>query len=121
RDLLPGGEGAVYRAHGREWRRRHAGCEQSLMHRLLTAILVCLIATGARGDVFRPAYLELRESGNGEYDVLWKVPVLGDDLRLAAYVVFPQTTERLTDSRIVTAGGAWIERWRVRQEGGLVG
>lgn len=91
------------------------------MHRLLTAILVCLIATGARGDVFRPAYLELRESGNGEYDVLWKVPVLGDDLRLAAYVVFPQTTERLTDSRIVTAGGAWIERWRVRQEGGLVG
>jgi len=92
-----------------------------MMRRVLFASLACLIAANAAADVFRPAYLELREAGNGEYDVLWKVPVLGDDLRLSAYVVFPDTTERVTEPRVVSSGGAWIERWRVRHEGGLVG
>lgn len=92
-----------------------------MTQRLLIGLLVCLAAAGAAADVFRPAYLELREAANGEYDVMWKVPVLGDDLRLAAYVAFPETTERLSEPRVVTSGGAWIERWRIRHEGGLVG
>lgn len=92
-----------------------------MMPRLLVAMLLWLIAAGAGADVFRPAYLELRETGDGEYDVLWKVPVLGDDLRLAAYVVFPEATERLSEPRVVSTGGAWIERWRIRHDGGLVG
>jgi hypothetical protein len=91
-----------------------------MMRCILFGLLACLIAANAAADVFRPAYLELREAGNGEYDVLWKVPVLGDDMRLSAYVVFPETTERVTEPRVVTSGGAWIERWRVRHEGGLV-
>jgi hydrogenase/urease accessory protein HupE len=92
-----------------------------MMRCILFGLLACLISANAAADVFRPAYLELREAGNGEYDVLWKVPVLGDDMRLSAYVVFPETTERVTEPRVVTSGGAWIERWRVRHEGGLVG
>ncbi len=92
-----------------------------MTQRLLIGLLVCFAAAGAAADVFRPAYLELREADNGEYDVMWKVPVLGDDLRLAAYVVFPETTERLSEPRVVTSGDAWIERWRIRHEGGLVG
>jgi hypothetical protein len=89
--------------------------------RILIGLLIYLFAASADADVFRPAYLELREAGNDEYDVLWKVPVLGEDLRLAAYVAFPADTEQLTEPRIVTSGGSWIERWRVRREGGLVG
>ena len=92
-----------------------------MMQRLLIALFISLVATGAAADVFRPAYLELREAGDGEYEVMWKVPVLGDDLRLSAYVVFPEGTENLTEARAVTSGGAWIERWRVRRDGGLVG
>ena len=91
------------------------------MTRLLVGLLACLWAASAGADVFRPAYLELREAGDGEYDVLWKVPVLGDDLRLSVYVAFPADTEQLSEPRIVTSGGAWIERWRIRHEGGLVG
>jgi hydrogenase/urease accessory protein HupE len=92
-----------------------------MTQRLLIGLLVWLAAAGAAADVFRPAYLELREAGNGEYDVMWKVPVLGDDLRLSAYVVFPETTERLSEPRVVTSGGAWVERWRIRHQDGLVG
>ena len=47
--------------------------------------------------------------------------MLGDDLRLSVYVVFPDTTERLSEPKVLTSGGAWIERWRIRHEGGLVG
>jgi hydrogenase/urease accessory protein HupE len=92
-----------------------------MMKRLLIGLLALLLATGAGADVFRPAYLELREAGNGEYEVMWKVPVLGEELRLSAYVVFPEGTERLVKPRVVTSGGAWIESWRVRREGGLAG
>ena len=46
----------------------------------------------------RPAYLELREVAQtggpaDRYDVLWKVPVMGD-ARLAVRVRFPEGTRR---------------------------
>jgi hydrogenase/urease accessory protein HupE len=88
---------------------------------LALALLLLCHATGARGDVFRPAYLELRETGDGRYDVLWKVPARGEDLRLAAYVRFPDDTVSLSDPRGIFRGGAHVERWQVRREGGLVG
>jgi hydrogenase/urease accessory protein HupE len=80
-----------------------------------------LLAPAAHADVFRPAYLELREAGAGRYDVLWKVPARGDELRLAAYVRFPDGTVALSEPRGVFTGGAHVERWRVQREGGLVG
>jgi hypothetical protein len=83
--------------------------------------LLLAIAAPAVADVFRPAYLELREVGDDSYEVLWKVPALGDDRRLSAYVVFPADTEKLTEARIVVLDGAWIERYQVRRDGGFVG
>jgi hydrogenase/urease accessory protein HupE len=71
--------------------------------------------------VFRPAYLELREAGEGRYDVLWKVPALGEDRRLAVSVRFPGDTVALSEPRGVFSGTAHVERWQVRREGGLVG
>jgi len=44
--------------------------------RLVLALLLACQAWVVRADVFRPAYLELREAGAGRYDVLWKVPAL---------------------------------------------
>ena len=65
--------------------------------RVLTALAVLLVAAAsARADVFRPAYLELREAGDGRYDVLWKVPAPGEELRLPAFVRFPEDTLELT-------------------------
>ncbi len=40
----------------------------------------------AFGHEVRPAYLELRQTGPETYAVLWKVPGLGENLRLGLYV-----------------------------------
>jgi hydrogenase/urease accessory protein HupE len=74
----------------------------------------------ALADIFRPAYLELRESAPGRYDVLWKVPALGDR-RLAAEVKFPEGVRIVTEPQGYFEGGAYLERWQVAREGGLTG
>jgi hypothetical protein len=87
---------------------------------LATAILLCS-GFCAQADVFRPAYLELRETGDDSYDVLWKVPAMGQDRRLSVYVRFPADTEILGDPTVAVIDGAWIERYAVRRPGGLTG
>ncbi|MBU6166795.1 MAG: HupE/UreJ family protein [Alphaproteobacteria bacterium] len=47
------------------------------MIRLLLAWLLLALAGPARADELRPFYLELRETAAGQWDVLWKAPVLG--------------------------------------------
>ena len=54
----------------------------------------------------RPAYLEIRQTGPEFYDVLWKVPALGDDAPA------PRST---------FSGGAFFERRSIRRDGGLDG
>ena len=87
----------------------------------LIAFLLFGLISNLHADVFRPAYLEIRELGDDSYDVFWKVPVLGDGTRLAAYVQFPPNTETITPARTVEVAGAWTERWQVRHVGGLAG
>jgi len=86
------------------------------------AALVCLVAcASASADVFRPAYLELRELDAERYDVLLKVPAQSDDLRLALEVRFPEGTAEITPRRGQYLDGAHVSRWRIEREGGLVG
>ena len=89
--------------------------------RFALALLLACQAWVVCADVFRPAYLELREAGAGRYDVLWKVPALGEDLRLAATVRFPKDTVELAEPKRVFSGGSHMQRWQIRREGGLVG
>jgi hydrogenase/urease accessory protein HupE len=92
------------------------------MRRLLIAVvLLACLATNAAADIFRPAYLELHELGDGRYAVLWKVPELGSGQRLSAYVRFPDGTETVSRPRVTSSGGAWSERWEIRFVGGLAG
>ncbi len=83
-------------------------------------LLLCLVCAPAIADVFRPAYLELKEAGQGHYDVTWKVPVLGDRT-LPVHVGFPVGTEQLSEPRGLLSGDAYIERWSVHRDGGLAG
>jgi hydrogenase/urease accessory protein HupE len=85
--------------------------------------LLTLVACGgaAHADVFRPAYLELRQTGAEDYEVLWKVPAQGETLRLAIDVRFPPGTQQLTEPRGTFAGAAYVERWKVHRPGGLAG
>jgi hypothetical protein len=88
------------------------------------AVSLCLWAalsvTALAHDV-RPAYLELRETAPGSYDVLWKVPALGETLWLSLAVQFPEDTRKLSEPREFLRGAAHLERWRIQRPGGLGG
>jgi hydrogenase/urease accessory protein HupE len=83
-------------------------------------VATCCLTCTAVADIFRPAYLELREADTDRYDVLWKVPTLGD-ARLAVQVRFPSGTVQVTPPRGVFADGAYVERWQVQRDGGIAG
>lgn len=91
------------------------------MRRLALAMLLALGAPLVLADVFRPAFLELEQLTAERYAVLWKVPALDDQTRLAAYVAFPPDTRVVAPSRVFQADGARIERWTVERSGGLTG
>ena len=84
------------------------------------ALLLACFAWVAHADIFRPAYLELREAGEGRYDVMWKVPALGE-ARLAVAVRFPEGTTEIGERTGLFSDGAHVERWQIRREGGLAG
>ena len=97
------------------------------MSRLLVPVLLalaCLCAPAqalALAHELRPGYLQLKQTGEETYDVLWKVPAAGTDMRLGIYVRFPPGTEETSEHRALFVRGAFVERWSVRHAGGLVG
>jgi hypothetical protein len=95
---------------------------RSFRHRGRWALLPLLaaIAGPAQGDVFRPAYLEVRELGQGRYAVMWKVPAQGDR-RLGVQVRFPEGTTEIGAPVAVFSEDAYVERWQVLRPDGLAG
>jgi hydrogenase/urease accessory protein HupE len=89
----------------------------------LAAILI-LLATGARvvcAHEVRPAYLELHQIGPEIYDVFWKVPGLGENLRLGIYVELPPRCLNVGVPRSSMVNAAYSERWTSKCVGGLSG
>jgi len=91
--------------------------------RLLIVVLVLcsFIVTKARAHEVRPAYLELKQTSHDTFDVGWKVPARGQNMRLGLYVRLPAECENITEPRGMFTGGAYIERWSIRHPGSLVG
>ena len=85
------------------------------------AIFFALSSSPVSAHEVRPAYLELRQTGTDTYDVLWKVPARGDNMRLGIYVEFPPGTTNVTTPRTLFANDASTERWSIRRPGGLTG
>jgi hypothetical protein len=88
---------------------------------LLIAAVLMTWLSGAFAHEMRPAYLELHQTGAETYDVLWKVPGRGENLRLGLYVEFPEGTTTITPPRATIANNAFTERWTVKRPGGLPG
>ena len=65
------------------------------MRRLLMLLSLAglLVAPAARAHEVRPGYLELRQTAADTYDLLFKVPALGEEFRLALYVRLPEGTQ----------------------------
>jgi hydrogenase/urease accessory protein HupE len=89
--------------------------------RLPLLLMLCWLAGTASAHEVRPAYLELRQTAAETYDVLWKVPALGDDLRFGLYVELPPDSSNLTEPRGEFIGASFVERWSIRRAGGLDG
>jgi hydrogenase/urease accessory protein HupE len=88
--------------------------------RFLLALLL-FVACGAHADEFRPAYLEIRPAGAETYDLLWKVPAIVGDRRLALSVRLPPGSSDVAEPRAAFVGAAHVENRRIRQPGGLEG
>jgi len=87
---------------------------------ILAALAAAWLTPRAHAHEVRPAYLEIRETAEDVYVVLWKVPASGD-LRLGIYVRLPDPAESLTEPVGRFADGAYIETWTARCPGGLRG
>ena len=88
---------------------------------LLLFLFLGAFASSVSAHEVRPAYLELRQTGPEIYDVLWKVPGQGENLRLGLYVEFPPGSMNVTAPRASMANNAFAERWTLRRVGGLTG
>jgi len=88
---------------------------------LLLLILVALWAGDSLAHEVRPAYLQLRETSQDIYEVLWKVPGQGDDLRLALDVEFPGGTVDVTSPRASFGNNSYTERRVIKRANGLGG
>ena len=88
---------------------------------LLLVVLGALFGHSARSDEIRPGYLELRQTAPDTYSLLFKIPALGDDLRLAIYVTLPEGTSDVAPPQARFNGGAYTERRTIRRGGGLTG
>jgi len=88
---------------------------------LLLGIFVTLQVHSGHADELRPGYLELRQTESDTYSMLFKIPALGDHLRLAIYVHLPDGAYDVAAPRLAFSGGAYIERRTIRRSGGIVG
>jgi hydrogenase/urease accessory protein HupE len=89
--------------------------------RFFFAVLAVLFAQPAVSDELRPGYLEMRQTSPGTYNLLFKIPARGEDLRLAIYVKLPDGTQDVGLPRALFSDGAYVERRSIGREGGLAG
>jgi len=91
------------------------------MRRVLFLTALSALLGSAFAHELRPAYLQLRQTGAESYDVFWKVPATGDNLRLSLNAQLPDTCSNQTPPRGIFSSGAYSEQWTVNCAGGLSG
>ena len=75
----------------------------------------------ACADELRPGYLEIRQTASDTYNLLFKIPAQGEDLRLGIYLALPEGAQDTTPPRASFGNGAYVERRTIRRDGGLAG
>jgi hydrogenase/urease accessory protein HupE len=90
------------------------------LSRVLALAWMTLLPPWAIGHEVRPAYLELRQTAEEVWNVLWKVPAQGD-MRLALHPRFPAECALASEPVSFQANDAYVERTSVVCRGGLTG
>ncbi len=76
------------------------------MKRMLFYVaFIAVLAVAAQAHESRPAYLELQQTSQDAYDLLWKVPARGPDMRLGLYVRLPDDCKIVVLTRTSFVGG----------------
>jgi hypothetical protein len=90
---------------------------------LAIATLAALASLPLRAHELQPGFLELTETAPGRYDVLWKLPSLGEssDVRMPIFPSFPDRCRQQGEARTERAGTAWVFHARIECAGGLAG
>ena len=83
------------------------------MPRLVIALLLLLPGGLVQAHEVRPAYLQLTETQQGQFDVLWKQPVL-DNRRLPLESKLPEQCSTASAIRPERTAAALLERWSIR-------
>jgi len=90
---------------------------------LLSVLLLTGVATlpNAHAHEARPAYLELKETGPGQYSVLWRTPVLSGQ-RLPVILTMPAGVKNLREPVVMELPDSLVERrWIDARPDGLAG
>jgi hypothetical protein len=80
-------------------------------------LLLAGLAANVSAHEMRPAYLQLHQTAADTYDVFWKVPAVGDSMRLSLYVQLPEACSNLAQPRASFGNGAYTEQWSVKCAG----
>jgi hydrogenase/urease accessory protein HupE len=89
--------------------------------RALLIIAVAWLPMLGEAHEMRPGYLDIRETAADKYEVLWKVPAQGDDLRMGLYLRFDDDVSFITEPVAAFVGNTHTQRLRIRRDGGLTG
>jgi len=87
----------------------------------VAAVILLALAAPLPAHEVRPAYLEMVQRDAETWDVLFKVPAAGEDLRFGLYLLLPEDVERVGPPKGEFSGRAHVERSRIRRPGGLDG
>lgn len=84
-------------------------------------LLLFIFVQPVSADVFKPAYLQLKQTADDSYEVMWKVPALVAGTALKVEPLFPQGTQIIGKPSKIILSGALVQRWQVLVPGGLEG
>ncbi len=90
-----------------------------MMRRVVIGCILFWFAALSVADEVRPGYLELKESGHNVFSVVWKVPAKGDK-KLSLKAQLPDNCKDKTQANAQLINGAYIQRWIIVCDGGLV-
>ena len=83
--------------------------------------LICLMAAwmppSAEAHESRPAYLQMRETGPGRYDVLWRTPV-NSGMPLPVMLQLPEAAKNTTEPVVQRLNDSTVERRRIEMPDG---
>ncbi len=85
------------------------------------AFALCALSTGQEATAHdaRPAYLQIRESTPGRYDVLWRTPVLSG-MRLPVSLRLPDAMRSVTEPAVQQLSDSLVERRWVEADAGAL-